>query len=101
MPEVRLCRIDAVPDGELTPFNIGGIEVLVINLNGSFFCLAARCTHAGAPLGDGTLINDVLVCPWHGSNFRVTDGAVLQGPAEKPIKVYANKIKNDYIFIEL
>ena len=101
MPQVKLCKIDVVPVGELKQFNIGETEILVVSLNGEFYCLAARCTHAGAPLEEGKLIGDVLICPWHGSNFRVTDGAVLKGPAEKPLKVFPNTIKDDYLLVEL
>jgi nitrite reductase/ring-hydroxylating ferredoxin subunit len=100
LTQVRLCKIDSVPAGEPKQFNIGELEVLVINLNGELFCLSARCTHAGAPLAEGRLIGNALICPWHGSNFRVTDGAVLKGPAEKPLKVYQNTIKEGYLFIE-
>jgi len=98
---VKLCKTDFVPSGESKQCNFGEIEVLVVNLKGKFLCLAARCTHAGAPLADGELIDDVLVCPWHGSNFRVTDGAVLKGSAVKPLKVYPNTVRDDYLFIEL
>jgi len=101
LTQVKLCKTDSVPVGEPKQFNVGELEVLVINLNGEFFCLAARCTHAGAPLAEGKLMGDVLLCPWHGSNFRVMDGAVLKGPAEKPLKVYLNTVKGDYLFIEL
>lgn len=101
MRQVKLCKIDSVSVGEPKQFNVGELEVLVINLNGEFFCLAARCTHAGAPLAEGKLMGDVLVCPWHGSNFRVMDGTVLKGPAEKPLKVYQNRVRDDYLFVEL
>ncbi len=101
MTQVKLCGTSAVPEGELEQFGVGETEVLVVNLGGQFFCLAARCTHAGAPLGEGTLIGDMLVCPWHGSRFRVSDGAVLKGPAEKPVRVFPNIVKDGYLFIEL
>jgi len=33
------------------------------------------------PLSDGELTDGCLTCPWHGSVFRVADGAVVRGPA--------------------
>ena len=100
MTQTKVCRLDEIPSGESKQFNIGEIEILVINLNGRYFCLAARCTHAGAPLVEGEIFGDVLICPWHGSNFRVTDGSVLKGPAERPLTVYKNMIKGNDLFIE-
>jgi nitrite reductase/ring-hydroxylating ferredoxin subunit len=97
----QLCAIDAVSKGELRQFNIENNEILVINLNDRLFCLAARCTHAGAPLVEGELSEDILTCPWHGSRFRVTDGSVVRGPAEKAIKTYKNQVQDGYIFVEI
>ena len=101
MALVKVCKLDRVPPKELKQFNIGESEILVINLEGQFHCLVARCSHAGAPLVEGELRGDVLVCPWHYSNFRVKDGTVVKGPAERPLKVYRSVIKDDSLFVEL
>lgn len=39
------------------------------------------CTHLGCSLAEGQRQEQMIVCPCHGSGFRVTDGEVLQGPA--------------------
>ncbi len=101
MALVKVCKIDRVSSRELKQFNIGESEILVINLDGQFHCLAARCTHAGAPLVEGELRGDTLICPWHYSNFRVTDGSLIKGPAERPLKLYKSVVKDDSLFVEL
>ncbi len=101
MAQIRLCKLDAVPRGELRQFDADELEILVINSNGKYHCLAARCTHAGAPLVEGELSGETLICPWHYSNFRITDGSVLHGPAKNPLKVYSTSIKDDYLFVEI
>ena len=101
MAYLRVCGTSEVPVGDLKQFNIRGNEILVVNLNNQFFCLEARCTHAGAPLAEGELNGDVLTCPWHGSRFNITDGNVLRGPAEKPLRVYRSIVKEDSLFVEL
>jgi nitrite reductase/ring-hydroxylating ferredoxin subunit/uncharacterized membrane protein len=40
-----------------------------------------RCSHLGGPLHEGDLVDGCVRCPWHGSTFRMTDGAVERGPA--------------------
>jgi apoptosis-inducing factor 3 len=100
MHQIKLCAVDAVSEGDPRQFSAEGTEVLIIKLNGEVFSLAARCTHAGAPLLEGELDGDVLICPWHGSHFRVKDGTVLKGPAEKPLKTYKTGIKEGFIFVE-
>lgn len=101
MPYVRLLRVDAVLSGELKQFTVQGIEILVINVENQFYCLDARCTHAGAPLAEGEVTQDVLTCPWHGSKFNIKDGRVLRGPADKPLKVYPLVVKEQDVFVEL
>ena len=49
-----------------------------------------RCTHKGGPLSDGALIDCKVQCPWHGSQFDITTGRVVAGPAERKIEVVEN-----------
>jgi len=97
----KICSGDAVAAGELRQFNVGDVEILVVNFDGRLLCLAARCTHAGAPLVEGELSGDILTCPWHGSRFRVTDGSVVRGPTEKALKMYDCQLQAGDLFVEV
>ena len=99
--QVKVCSVDMVPVESMKQFYLSDLEILVVNFGGNFFCLDGRCTHAGAPLGEGTLTGEVLTCPWHGSQFKVTDGSVLRGPTEKPLKVYPSTVNNGSVFIDI
>jgi nitrite reductase/ring-hydroxylating ferredoxin subunit len=77
------------------------VEVLAVNLDGKVFCLGGRCSHAGAPLAEGTLDGQVLTCPWHYSQFNIISGQVLRGPAYKPLKVYRVQEKESVVYIDL
>jgi nitrite reductase/ring-hydroxylating ferredoxin subunit len=90
-----------IPDGSIRSFRLDDREIMVINSNGRLFCLQGRCTHAGAPLSEGTIEDDILTCPWHGSKFRITNGEVIRGPAAKPLQVYKNTIKDNSLYIEI
>jgi nitrite reductase/ring-hydroxylating ferredoxin subunit len=96
-----VCRVEAVPPGEMNHFMVGESEILVINLAGQFHCFSARCTHAGAPLVEGEIQEGILICPWHYSHFRISDGSVLEGPAEKPLPKYDFVIRDNTIFVEI
>ena len=99
--QVKVCNVDMVPVESMKQFYLSDLEILVVNFGGNFFCLDGRCTHAGAPLGEGTLTGEVLTCPWHGSQFKVTDGSVLRGPTEKPLKVYPSTGNDGSVFIDI
>jgi nitrite reductase/ring-hydroxylating ferredoxin subunit len=59
--------------------------------------LADRCTHRGGPLSEGTIEDDCVTCPWHGSSFSLTDGGVRRGPAVAPQPVYDVRVEADGI----
>lgn len=52
-------------------------------LQGTFAAFSAICTHQGCTVGDVT--DGVIACPCHGSRFAVADGAVIRGPADRPL----------------
>ena len=101
MVQMKVCSLELVLADSMKQFYVDDHEILVVNLNGQFYCYEGRCTHAGAPLAEGTLNGDVLTCPWHGSQFRITDGSVLRGPAEKPLKAHSPTVKDNLLFIEV
>ena len=90
-----------VPIGSMKQFYVNEMEILVVNFNDQIYCLDARCTHAGAPLAEGTLNGWLLTCPWHGSQFNVTNGKVLHGPAEKQLKTYPSVVRDGNVFIDV
>jgi len=98
---VKLCDKNMLSQGELESFKVKGSEILTVNLSGKVYCLDGRCTHAGAPLAEGTLDDEILTCPWHYSQFNVTNGSVLRGPAAKPLRAYRVEEKENALFIEL
>ncbi len=101
MTWIKVGKGDLVARGDLKQFTLHEVEILVVNPDGELRCLDARCTHAGAPLAEGELRGSTLTCPWHGSQFDVTDGRVLRGPAQNPLRVYPTKTQDGFVFIEL
>ena len=57
--------------------------IYIIHSQEGFFSLTAVCTHLGCLTTWQPEIN-MITCPCHGSKFN-TDGAVVEGPAPKPL----------------
>lgn len=69
-------------DGKPLRVTPGGVPVVLVRLGATIYALSADCVHASGPLDKGTLVRDDCIrCPWHGSVFRLADGAVVRGPA--------------------
>ncbi|AXH96464.1 Rieske 2Fe-2S domain-containing protein [Ornithinimicrobium avium] len=71
-----------------------GIPVMLVRDGSTIVALADRCTHRGAPLHEGTLDDGCVTCPWHGSRFRLADGAVMHGPATRPQPRFEVRVHN-------
>ncbi|NJC73324.1 Rieske (2Fe-2S) protein [Planosporangium thailandense] len=81
----RLGDVDDFVDGEPTVRKLGETPVLVYRQADRFTVMLERCAHHNGPLGDGKIVEidgaPCVVCPWHGSTYRLTDGVVVHGPA--------------------
>ena len=71
-------------EGALTAAEVDNRQILLTRVAGKVCALENTCTHAGGPLNEGTVEDGCVVCPWHGSRFRLSDGAVVGGPATFP-----------------
>lgn len=81
-------RTDEIPDGEIRSYQVGGESVAVANAGGSFHAFGDVCTHKQCQLSEGDLDGTTVTCPCHGSQFDVTTGNVLNGPATLPVGSY-------------
>jgi len=80
-----LCGYGSLTEGKPVVSHIGETRVLVTRTDGSVHVMLEHCGHQTGPLGDGEFTkvdgSDCVVCPWHGSTFRLDDGSVVSGPA--------------------
>jgi nitrite reductase/ring-hydroxylating ferredoxin subunit/uncharacterized membrane protein len=71
----------ALSEGAMMCARAGDVDVLLVRQHGRVCALAHSCAHLGGPLSEGTLKDGSVVCPWHGSEFSLDDGRVLNGPS--------------------
>jgi nitrite reductase/ring-hydroxylating ferredoxin subunit len=90
-----------VAPGKLTTVNVEGQQVAVANVDGSYYAFVDRCTHLGCPLSTGFLSGKVVTCECHGSQFDVTTGDVVSGPARVPIDTYALRVAGEDLELSL
>jgi nitrite reductase/ring-hydroxylating ferredoxin subunit/uncharacterized membrane protein len=64
---------------------------------GGLAVLDARCPHRGGPMDEGEVRDGCLVCPWHGSEFRVRDGRLERGPATTDLPAYEHEVRDGVV----
>jgi nitrite reductase/ring-hydroxylating ferredoxin subunit/uncharacterized membrane protein len=98
-----LARLDELPEGVPTRRDVEGVDLLVVRRGSHVDVLANRCPHLGAPLSAGSFVaaagQGCVSCPWHGSTFRLSDGAVVHGPATAPAPRFETHIDNGIVSV--
>jgi 3-phenylpropionate/trans-cinnamate dioxygenase ferredoxin subunit len=77
---VKVAETSEIPIGNLKMVKLEGREILITNVDGNYYAVGNRCTHAGGDLSKGSLNGNIVTCPRHGSKFDVTTGKVVSGP---------------------
>lgn len=87
-----------LPDGRPAVRAVGDVPILLYRLGDRVSALIERCGHETGPLGEGEMVGEgrdaCVVCPWHGSTFRLTDGAVVHGPAASAQPVLRCRVRD-------
>jgi len=87
-------------EGTPTKAMLGPTALVLVRRGDLVFALKETCSHAGGPLSQGELDGYSIVCPWHASAFRLSDGAVRHGPATTRQVAYRARISGDQVEVQ-
>jgi nitrite reductase/ring-hydroxylating ferredoxin subunit len=96
---VKVAEVTELAPGEMKVVEWGEDQLLLVNLDGSMYACDNVCTHAGAPLNEGSLEGELVECPLHGSVFNVTNGEVVGPPAEDELRVFQVRVDGQDILV--
>jgi nitrite reductase/ring-hydroxylating ferredoxin subunit/uncharacterized membrane protein len=87
----------ALEEGALVGAYVESTPVLLVRRGEQLHAIDDRCSHRGCSLHEGTLKDGLIVCPCHGSTFRL-DGSIVRGPATAPqprfdVRAHAGKVE--------
>ena len=90
--------LDELNSRELAAFDVTGKQIAIATVGDTLYAFGDTCTHQGCSLADGELDGATVTCPCHGSQFNVTTGEVLRGPAREsvrsdPVRLEAGALK--------
>ncbi len=70
--------------------------VLVHEADGSLMAFSAVCTHQGCIVA--SVQHGIIQCPCHGSQYSAVTGAVVHGPAPRPLARIPIVVQDSYIY---
>jgi 3-phenylpropionate/trans-cinnamate dioxygenase ferredoxin component len=83
---------DAIPNDFVVPCYLDDIKrrISIARVDDRLYAFDDLCTCAkeACPLSGGLLTGTTIMCQCHGSRFDIVSGAVINGPASKPLHVY-------------
>lgn len=97
---VRVARVRDVPAGTGRTVLAHGKRLALFHDGDGFYALDDLCPHRGASLGEGILLNGVVICPWHQWTFDVRTGVNPRAP-EIGVPRYAARCDGEAIEIEI
>jgi NADPH-dependent 2,4-dienoyl-CoA reductase/sulfur reductase-like enzyme/nitrite reductase/ring-hydroxylating ferredoxin subunit len=91
--------LSKVADGTMLLGHVDGESVLLARRGNALFAVGAFCTHYGAPLVDGLLVDDTVRCPWHHACFSLRTGEALRAPALDPVSCRRVEQRDDRVYV--
>ena len=83
---------EAIPDDLVVAHYLDDrkLRIAIVRVDGRLYAFDDLCTCAeqACPLSGGLLTGTTLMCQCHGSQFDITTGAVLRGPATEALSVH-------------
>ena len=87
-----------LPEGRVKTVTAEHQGICLTHYKGKFSALDNRCPHQGGPLGEGSIENGMLRCPWHGWDFDPCSG-LPPGGFDDGVKTFEVKEEGDAIFV--
>jgi NADPH-dependent 2,4-dienoyl-CoA reductase/sulfur reductase-like enzyme/nitrite reductase/ring-hydroxylating ferredoxin subunit len=95
----QAAKFDDLREDRGTRVSIADTPILLVRQGDQVHAFSADCPHAGAPLEQGAICNDRIVCPWHKGTFAVADGSLIEPPPLTGLKRYPVAIENGNVLV--
>lgn len=95
----KAAAVSEVPEGTLKGVEVAGQKLVVAHTTEGFYAVVDECTHDMAPISDGELAGNEIICPRHQARFDLKTGAVTAPPAIVPIDTLQLRIDGDDILV--
>ena len=98
---VKVATVGELLSGSAKQIEVEGKKIALFNLQGQYFAIDNACTHVGGSLAEGTIVEDRVICPWHGANFSLKTGEALTPPAGEAVATYKVRVQGSDLEIEI
>ena len=97
---VKMATLDDLPVGAAKEVEHEGRVYAIFNVAGTLMVIDGICPHQGGPLAEGMVEGTIVTCPWHGWQFDMINGKVVQNPGVG-VDCYATEVRGQDVFVDL
>jgi thiamine pyrophosphate-dependent acetolactate synthase large subunit-like protein/nitrite reductase/ring-hydroxylating ferredoxin subunit len=93
----KALEVDELEEGRVKPVTCENQTVCMTHFKGQYGALENKCPHQGGPLGEGSIENGLLRCPWHGWDFDPLTG---KAPGfDDGVEAFEIDVREDGIYV--
>ena len=99
---LRVLQPGELPEGRVKSVSCGAQTLCMVHYRGTYAALSNRCPHQGGPLGEGSIENGLLRCPWHGWDYDPLTGKPPGDFGDDPgVPTFPVEVRPDGVYVEL
>lgn len=95
---VKVAELDELPEGRVKTAVAGTLTLALSHFDGQYGALDNKCPHQGGPLGEGSIEDCWLRCPWHGWDFHPLTGN-SPGGHDDGVDTFPTEVRDDGIYV--
>lgn len=97
----KALELDELPEGRVTTVTIGTDSLCLTHYDGQYAALDNHCPHQGGPLGEGSIENGLLRCPWHGWDYCPLTGNPPGNDFDDGVPTFEVEVRDDGVYVAL
>ncbi len=97
---MRVAMASEVAVDSLRAAEVKSERICLANVGGNIYAIGDTCTHEQCSLSEGFLEGKIVECLCHGSQFDVTTGKVVRGPASEAEPAYEVTVQNGELYVK-
>ena len=96
---VDVCAVGDIRENRARVVTLSGERVAVFRYDGKISAISNVCQHQNGPLGEGRVVDGLVVCPWHGYQYRPDCGASPEPFTEK-VPTFRAKVVGGRVWVD-
>ena len=95
---IDACAPEDIEDGRAKIILAAGERIAIFRSGNELSALSAVCQHQNGPLGEGRIIDGLVVCPWHGYQYKPRCGQSPE-PFQEVVPTFALRLQGGRVFL--